>query len=77
MCTMAMLWARVGRIVCGAERSQVHGMYFEDRHLDTADFLQDAFRICVPLTSGVLGEECSRLYFKPGDAVPIAERGNI
>jgi tRNA(adenine34) deaminase len=77
MCTMASIWARVGRIVCGAERHQVHSMYFEDRHLDAADFLDDAFRKHVPMTSGVLGEECSLLYFKPGDAMPLAEQGNV
>jgi tRNA(adenine34) deaminase len=77
MCTMASIWARVGRIVCGAERHQVHRMYFEDRHLDAADFLYDAFREHVPMTSGVLGEECGLLYFKPGDAVPLSEQGNV
>jgi len=34
MCTMASIWAKIGRIVYGAERDQVHSMYFEDRHLD-------------------------------------------
>ena len=77
MCTMASIWARIDRIVCGAERHQVHRMYFEDRHLDTADFLDDAFRPHVPMTSGVLGEECRSLYFKPGDTVPEADQGNI
>ena len=31
MCTMASIWAKIGRIVYGAERDQVHPMYFEDR----------------------------------------------
>ena len=77
MCTMASIWARVGRIVFGAERHQVHDMYFEDRHLDTADFLHDSFRKNVPMTRGLLSEECRLLYFKPGDAVPLAEQGNV
>jgi hypothetical protein len=40
----ASIWAKIGRIVYGAERDQVHPMYFEDRHLDTMDFVRDAFR---------------------------------
>jgi tRNA(adenine34) deaminase len=44
MCTMASIWAKIGRIVYGAERDQVHPMYFEDRHLGTMDFVRDAFR---------------------------------
>ena len=44
MCTMASIWAKIGRIVYGAGREDVHPMYFEDRHLDTVDFIRDAFR---------------------------------
>ena len=39
MCTMASIWAKIGRIVYGAERDQVHPMYFENRHLGTMDFV--------------------------------------
>lgn len=77
MCTMASVWARVGRIVYGAERHQVHRMYFDVRHMDTIDFIHDAFRADLPVIGGVLGEECAGLYFKPGDVVPEAEQGNI
>jgi tRNA(adenine34) deaminase len=34
MCTMASIWAKIGRIVYGAGRDDVHEMYFEDRHLE-------------------------------------------
>ena len=44
MCTMASIWAKVGRIVYGAARDDVHRMYFEDRHLDTMNFIKDAWR---------------------------------
>src|SRR5690242_5047222 len=44
MCTMASIWAHIGRIVYGAGRTEVHRMYFEDRHLDTMDFILDAYR---------------------------------
>ncbi len=77
MCTMASIWARMGRIVYGAERHQVHAMYFDARHLDTIDFISDAFRADLPVMSGVLGAQCAELYFKPGDIVPVAEQGNI
>ena len=43
MCTMASIWAKVGRIVYGAGRDDVHEMYFEDRHLSTENFIRDAF----------------------------------
>lgn len=77
MCTMASIWARVGRIVYGAERHQVHRMYFEVRHMDTIDFIHDAFRDDLAVTGGVLAEQCAELYFKPGDVIPEAEQGNI
>ena len=77
MCSMASIWAKVGRIVYGAERAQVHRMYFEDRHYETMDFIRDAFREDLSVTGGVLGEECSELYYKPEDDVPEAEQGNI
>ena len=43
MCTMASIWAKIGRIVYGAGRDDVHDMYFEDRHLDTVNFIRDAY----------------------------------
>lgn len=77
MCTMAIIWAKIGRIVYGAERDQVHKMYFEDRHFDTMDFIRDAFRTDLAMTGGVLGEACARLYHQPGEHVPAAEQGNL
>jgi tRNA(Arg) A34 adenosine deaminase TadA len=44
MCTMASIRAKVGRFVYGAGRNDVHRMYFEDRNLDTVDFICDAYR---------------------------------
>ncbi len=77
MCSMASIWARIGRIVFGAGRDQVHEMYFEGRHLDTIDFINDAFRDDLQVTQGVLAERCAELYFKPGEDVPLAEQTNI
>ena len=77
MCTMASIWAKVGRIVYGAERHQVHRMYFEDRHFDTMDFIKDAFRDDLVVSGGVLANECAELYYHPGDDVPLEEQGNI
>ena len=77
MCSMASIWGKIGRIVYGAGREDVHHMYFEDRHLDTFDFIADAFRDDLVITAGVLREECAALYYGPGDDPPREEPGNI
>jgi tRNA(adenine34) deaminase len=76
MCTMATIWAKLGRIVYGAGRGDVHPMYFEDRHLDTMDFIADAFRDDLTVTGGVLAAECAALYLPPDADVPIDEQVN-
>lgn len=77
MCSMASIWAKVGRIVYGAGRGDVHEMYFEDRHLDAVDFIRDAFRVDLELTGGALLGECAALYPPPDAVVPEAERPNV
>jgi tRNA(adenine34) deaminase len=52
MCTMASIWAKIGRIVYGAGRDDVHEMYFEDRHLDAVDFIRDAYKDDLSLEGG-------------------------
>ncbi len=76
MCTMAAIWAGISRIVYGAERDQVHEMYFENRHLDIMDFVRDAFKDDLTLTGGVMGDECAALYYKPDDHTPQQEQAN-
>ena len=76
MCTMAAIWAGISRIVYGAERDQVHEMYFENRNLDIMDFIRDAFKEDLTLTGGVLGEQCAALYYKPDDHPPEKEQAN-
>jgi tRNA(adenine34) deaminase len=76
MCTMAAIWAGISRIVYGAERSQVHEMYFESRNLDIMDFVHDAFKDDLTLTGGVLGDQCAALYYKPDDQPPEQEQAN-
>ena len=44
MCTMASIWSKVGRVVYGAGRADVHAMYFEARDIDTLDFVAKAYR---------------------------------
>ncbi len=68
MCTMASIWAKVGRIVFGAGRDDVHRMYFEVRHIDTLDFIANAYRTDLTVTGGVLRQECAQLYY-PVDAI--------
>jgi tRNA(adenine34) deaminase len=65
MCTMASLWANIRRIVYGASRAEVHPMYFEERHLNTRDYIQDAYRDDIALTGAVLAEDCAALYYRP------------
>ncbi len=76
MCTMASIWAKIGRIVFGVGRDDVHPMYFEDRHLDTLDFIRDAFRGDLVLQGGLLAAECARLYVPPEAHVPRSEQFN-
>ena len=71
MCTMASIWSRIGRVVYGAGREDVHKMYFEDRHLDTMNFIRDAYRADLPVVGGVLREECAALFFGPDDDPPL------
>jgi len=76
MCTMASIWAKIGRIVYGAGREDVHAMYFEDRHLDTVDFIRDAFRDDLALEGGLMAAECATLYVPPDADVPESEQFN-
>jgi tRNA(adenine34) deaminase len=76
MCTMASIWAKIGRIVYGAGRDDVHPMYFEDRHLDTVDFIRDAFRDDLTVEGGLMVQECAGLYVPPDADVPKDEQFN-
>jgi tRNA(adenine34) deaminase len=77
MCSMASIWAKLGRIVYGAERHQVHEMYFEDRHMNAVDFIADAFKDDVTIEGGLLGDECAALYVGPDERVPEDEKVNV
>lgn len=77
MCTMASIWSRIDRIVYGAGRDDVHRMYFEDRHLDTMNFINDAYRKDMPVIAGVLARECAALYYGPDDDPPVEEQANL
>jgi tRNA(adenine34) deaminase len=63
-------------IACGAQRAQVHKMYFEDRHFETMDFIRDAFKDDLTVTGGVLPDACAGLYYGPDDDPPAAEQAN-
>ena len=77
MCTMASIWSHIGRIVYGAGRGDVHRMYFEDRHLDTMNFIRDAYRKDMPVVEGVLREECAALFYGPNDDPPLEAQANL
>ena len=76
MCSMATIWAGISRVVYGAERHQVHEMYFEDRHLSTMDYIRDAYRGDLSIQGGVLGDECAEMYYGPDDTPSADEQAN-
>lgn len=76
MCSMASIWAKVSRIVYGAGRGNVHSSYFEDRHMNTIDFIRDAYRDDLSLCGGVLAQQCATLYIPPDADVPKEEQFN-
>lgn len=76
MCSMASIWAKIGKIVYGAERHQVHSSYFESRHLNVIDFVSDAFREDIQLEGGVLACECAGLYIPPDVIIPENKQFN-
>ncbi len=77
MCTMASIWSRIDRVVYGAGREDVHKMYFEDRHLDTMNFIHDAYRDDMEIVAGVMAAECAALYYGPNDDPPLEEQANL
>jgi tRNA(adenine34) deaminase len=77
MCSMASIWAKIGRIVYGAERHQVHPMYFEDRHVDTLDLIRDAWRDDISVQGGLLADECARLYVGPEEDLSAEDQANL
>ncbi len=77
MCTMASIWAKLGRIVYGAGKGDVHRMYFEDRQLECGDFVRDAFREDLSVCGGVLVEACAALYRSPDEPIPPSDQVNL
>ncbi len=77
MCTMASIWGKIGRIVYGAGRDDVHRMYFEDRHLDTDNFIRDAYRKDLVIEGGLLARECAELYYKPDQDLAFEDQANL
>ncbi len=77
MCTMATIWSKVGRVVYGAGRDDVHPMYFEARHVDTLGFIADAYRDDIRIEGGCLAEECAKLYYAPDANLPREEQANL
>jgi tRNA(adenine34) deaminase len=76
MCTAACIWAKITRIVYGAARNDVHSMYFDTKHINTADLIFDAFREDITVEAGLLSEECTAFYYRPRDNPPVEEQLN-
>lgn len=77
MCTMASIWSKVGRVVYGAGRADVHAMYFEAKHVDTLSFIGDAYRDDIVIEGGCLAAECATLYHPPDAVLPVEEQANL
>jgi tRNA(adenine34) deaminase len=77
MCTMASIWSKVGRVVYGAGRDDVHAMYFEAKHVDTLGFIGDAYRDDIVIEGGCLAAECATLYYPPDADLPVEEQANL
>jgi tRNA(adenine34) deaminase len=77
MCSMASIWTSIGKVVFGAGRDSVHRMYFEDRHMNTIDFIRDAYRDDMSMIGGVLEKECAKLYYGPDDTPPEEDQTNV
>ena len=77
MCTMASIWSKVGRIVFGAGRDDVHEMYFEARGIDTLEFVTHAYRDDLSVVGGVLKEKCAKLYWPPDAILSDDQKANI
>ncbi|MDP1026892.1 nucleoside deaminase [Sphingomonas sp. KR1UV-12] len=77
MCTMASIWSKVGRVVYGAGRDDVHPMYFEARHVDTLSFITDAYRDDITIEGSCLRAECAKLYYPPDADLPRDEQANL
>ncbi|MFS0772979.1 nucleoside deaminase [Sphingomonas sp. 1P08PE] len=77
MCTMASIWSKVGRVVYGARREDVHPMYFEARHVDTLSFIADAYRDDITIEGGCLRKGCAVLYYRPDANLTTEEQANL
>ncbi len=77
MFTMASIWSKVGRVVYGAGRSDVHPMYFEAKHVDTLAFIGDAYRDDIEIEGGCLREACAELYYGPDADLNEEEQANL
>jgi tRNA(adenine34) deaminase len=77
MCTMALIWAKIERVIYGAGREDVNTLYFEARHVDTLDFVAKAYRDDISIEGGVLRAECAQLYWRPWDNPPDEQKANL
>ena len=77
MCTMASIWSKVGRVVYGAGRNDVHPMYFEAKHVDTLGFIGDAYRDDIEIEGGCLRDACAELYYGPDADLNKEEQANL
>lgn len=76
MCAAACIWAKLSRIVYGATRGDVHSMYFDSKHFNATQLIEDAYKEDISITGGVLSKECCYFYYKPQDEPPPEQQEN-
>jgi tRNA(adenine34) deaminase len=52
-------------------------MYFEAKHLDTLDFITDAYRDDIEIAGGCLRDECAALYYPPEADLSEEQQANL
>lgn len=62
MCSIATIWSKVSRIVYGAGRRDVNESFFAEKHLNTMDYIHDAYDDHIDVTGNILEYKCSTLY---------------
>ena len=75
LCMTAGAWAKVGRVVYGAGRADVHGRYFEGRDPQAEMSLRALHGQALPAEGGVLREACAALYQDPEAILPAEQAG--
>ena len=62
MCQGAIVWAGVSEVVYGVSIGQLADMGWKQIHISAAEVTAKSWRTGIPITGGVLVEECKQLF---------------